>query len=164
MNLGCSENCKICRNGNICDVCDEFYNLKDGNCIKHCGEGYTEINGSCKSCGRFCAKCKPENPNECLECLNNLIIYKEECVSSCPLRYFKTKNNNCESKFIIIIKDVLIIVFHVKLMQIVRLVSIDTFYRMMVLNVLEIVITEKWHLMVNAKSVELKIAFIAVKI
>lgn len=162
MNIGCSENCKNCRNGNICDICDEFYYLKDGKCIKQCGEGYTEINGSCKSCGRFCTKCKPENPYECLECLNNLIIYKGECVSSCPLRYFKTKDNNCESNFNLM-KDVLNIVFHVKLRQIVRLVRINTIYRMMVLNVLEIVIMEKWHLMVNAKDVELKIAYIAVK-
>lgn len=78
----CKEGCKKCSNPNICEDCEDDYNLTNGTCVASwCHE-------KCETCsGSICSKCEEEyylNENTCKKCPDNCKkcsneTYCEEC-------------------------------------------------------------------------------------
>ncbi|KAL4495392.1 hypothetical protein ABPG73_022437 [Tetrahymena malaccensis] len=109
-------NCQECVSVNVCQKCEDNYQLHDNQCF-HCKkDGLNEINNSCQQCKKLnCKRCS-ESTDKCEECdfgyqLNQFSCKKIECQQNqylnekqeCQLCSNKFKNcfncslNECES-------------------------------------------------------------------
>ena len=84
----CISPCKKCTNGQQCLSCSQgFWN--GSNCINYCLPGqYGDLsNNICASCSIECLTCVNIS-TRCTSCKSNLIFYRQQCLSSCPERFY----------------------------------------------------------------------------
>jgi hypothetical protein len=94
----CTDNCENCSNSKICEKCVSPYKLKDGNCVKECGDGYTadSTDLQCKYCvDENCKKCDSNNPASCIECKDPFLNFNSKCLPNCPEGYYKNAEGIC---------------------------------------------------------------------
>lgn len=97
----CPKYCKICLVGQ-CSVCEDGFDLVNGNCVSKCPDGTTRINdGSCAPCATHCVHCPPNDRSICNEC-DALTVRNTngQCVFECDDGQFvndKSQCKNCET-------------------------------------------------------------------
>jgi hypothetical protein len=69
------ENCYLCSSENICKVCQEQYQVRNGIC--ECKSGTFEKGKKCEKCQENCDRC--ENENKCDACLAGFFKDKSNC-------------------------------------------------------------------------------------
>ena len=92
--VSCGEDCVKCESEKSCKKCGNTL-LYKGNCVKICPPKTQEINGECFDCeNAHCKYCQISNLKNCRECNPNLFLLNGDCLTDCPIGYFK-KGTNC---------------------------------------------------------------------
>lgn len=111
--IGCPEQCLTCVSALNCITCKTGFFLIGSVCTRSCPSAtYPALQNStntasspsystCLPCAASCQRCK--NPNFCLECTSQYILFNFTCVDGPPLGYrfdednrkFKPCPNNC---------------------------------------------------------------------
>ncbi|EDV26519.1 uncharacterized protein TRIADDRAFT_54612 [Trichoplax adhaerens] len=84
----CHSSCASCfgEGNSSCLLCPLGRFLQHGSCVTTCNNGFPGKNGTCSSCeGVGCRECLPNDPNQCLTCLDNYFNHKFNCVRECPV-------------------------------------------------------------------------------
>ena len=79
-----------------CDACRHFRIESTLECVAHCPQGTFASGGICMACSDNCMDC--DHPQICKTCSQTTYLLRNSsCVSSCPLRFYSTVHNLCES-------------------------------------------------------------------
>lgn len=92
----CAYPCTQCQNNKTCYACDGLSTILYLNsCINTCPEGTlksklpssnNQATYTCSLCDENCKSCK-DSSSKCTSCKSNMILFKDECLSSCPENY-----------------------------------------------------------------------------
>ena len=80
--LGCRDDCYQCSDGNECSACFSPLLLKDGKCVRSCGNGFYDDDDKCSPCSRHCDQCT--GAMQCTTCQSSHVLYAGQCITSCP--------------------------------------------------------------------------------
>lgn len=80
--VSCATSCLSCTEDE-CLYCDEGFFLKDGSCVRDCGQGFyiDEINRECDTCYRTCESCTGPDYDECATCKADFLLKNDKCVN-----------------------------------------------------------------------------------
>lgn len=94
LNIGCT-NCSSSTTCNSCDTGFLYFGV-NSSCLNSTPTGYFNINGTLYSCNSSCNTCFNSSSN-CTSCSNNLSLYLNECLITCPINITVSINNTCMS-------------------------------------------------------------------
>ncbi|XP_035826399.1 extracellular matrix protein FRAS1 [Aplysia californica] len=87
----CHESCHTCfdKSEHHCLTCPPLYLIKDGKCVKQCGQGYFRREAKCLSCHSQCSACTGPHPDQCLACtIKGQVLKGKRCVDGCGPKSF----------------------------------------------------------------------------
>ena len=92
----CDQNCLTCVNKDTCTTCKgKLTKSADGKCNPDCQLGKVRVLGECIYCqDPNCLICSNLNINKCSKCVPGLILYKDECLTKCPVGTTKNPDTN----------------------------------------------------------------------
>lgn len=110
----CPDECSECSSNATCSVCSAGFFLYQHFCYSVCPAGYLKREGicikneectksrfidqdTCSDCDESCATCSGYTESTCTSCVNELYLYLQTCVLTCPEGYNKYPNNTCLS-------------------------------------------------------------------
>lgn len=92
----CSDFCDSCQSADICDRCQNGYDLQDDICKTDCSAGSVSINGICVPCDKKCDVCLPNNTSICIVCTAGKFNQNGVCVDECASNQYVDKDGNCK--------------------------------------------------------------------